>query len=203
MTVNIFRQFSTGDIWTRNQRLGHFLALVFAAVGLFMGLNLRDSLLYETVEYFDPAAGIRIQYPVGWLIDTNRTDYLFRAQDVSRIGYRTTLQVATTPISADMSARNILDNLSYKRSIEQSQYQQHFIDTDYALPNGETATLMEYVFVVSENNPFQRSLPETVIGRDILIIRRGQGILITFVAAADTYEADLAIFDRFMSTLSF
>ncbi len=203
MVANVLRQFGSREPGTRNQRLGHFLTLLLATSGLFIGLNLRDSLLYETVEYFDPAAGIRIQYPVGWLIDTNRSEYLFRAQDVSSIGYRTTLQVATTPISSDMSARNVLDNLSYRRSIEQSQYQQHFIDTDYTLPNGEAATLMEYVFVVSENNPFQRSLPETVIGRDLLVIRRGQGILITFIAAADTYESDLAIFDRFLGTLTF
>lgn len=201
--MSILSQFSTRDTLTRNQRLGHFFTLFFSAVGLLIGLNVRDSLLYETVEYFDPAAGIRIQYPVGWLIDTNAEDYLFRAQDVSHIGYRTTLQIATIPVSSDMTARNVFENLSNRRSVRQSNYRRLVMQLDYVLPNGETASLMEYRFVDDETNPFQQSFPDIVYGRDILVIRRGQGILITFLADVTTYQSDLLIFDRFLSSLAF
>jgi hypothetical protein len=188
---------------TRNQRLGHFLALFLAAVGLFVGLNLRESLLYETLEYFDPAAGIRIRYPVGWLIDSNTADFLFQAEDTSRIGYRTTIRIATVPISSDMTARNVFEDLSFQRSIELSNYRPLLIQYDYAMPDGEAASLMEYRFVADETNPFQQSFPSVVYGRDVLVVRRGQGILITFLADFESYEDDIAVFDRFLSTLTF
>jgi hypothetical protein len=192
-----------GTTVTRTQRLGHFLTLFLAAVGLFVGLNLRESLLYETVEYFDPAAGIRIHYPVGWLIDTNTNDYLFQAEDTSRIGYRTTIQIATVPISSDMTARNIFEDLSIERSLRLSNYKRLQTQYDFALPGGEPASLMEYRFVNDETNPFQQSFPSVVYGRDVLIVRRGQGILVTFLADFETYRADLAVFDRFLSALTF
>lgn len=192
-----------GTSATRNQRLGHFLTLFLAAVGLFIGLNLRESLLYETLEYFDPAAGIRIRYPVGWLIDTNTDEYLFQAEDTSRIGYRTTIQIATVPISSDMTARNIFEGLSIERSLRLSNYQRLVTQYDYALPDGEPASLMEYSFVNDETNPFQQSFPSVVYGRDVLIVRRGQGILVTFLADVETYQSDLVVFDRFLSALTF
>jgi hypothetical protein len=203
ISMGIFIRDTPAITATRNQRLGHFLTLILAGVGLFIGLNLRDSLLYETLEYFDPAAGIRIQYPVGWLVDTNTEEYLFQAEDTSRIGYRTTIQISTVPISGDMTARNVFDDLSYQRSIRLSNYRRLRTQYTYALPDGEPANLMEYRFVADETNPFQQSFPSVVYGRDVLIVRRGQGILITFLADVETYESDLAIFDRFLSTLIF
>lgn len=202
--MGLIIQDSSGVTATRNQRLGNFLTLFLAAVGLFIGLNLRDSLLYETLEYFDPAAGIRIRYPVGWLIDTNTGDVLFQAEDTSRIGYRTTIQIATVPISSDMTARNVFEDLSFQRSIRLSNYRRLPTQSaDYVMPDGEAASLMEYRFVADETNPFQQSFPSVVYGRDILVIRRGQGILITFLADVETYQDDLAVFDRFLSSLIF
>jgi hypothetical protein len=193
----------TGITATRNQRLGHFLTLLLAAVGLFIGLNLRDALLYETLEYFDPGAGIRIRYPVGWLIDTNTGEYLFQAEDTSRIGYRTTIRIATVPISADMTARNVFEDLSFQRSLRLSNYRRLVTQYEYSLHNDEAASLMEYRFVADETNPFQQSFPSVVYGRDVLVIRRGQGILITFLADVETYREDLAVFDRFLNSLTF
>jgi len=42
-----------------------------------------------------------------------------------------------------------------------------------------------------------------VVGRDVLIIRRNQAILVTFQADARTYENDLAVFDRFLDALEY
>jgi hypothetical protein len=71
------------------------------------------------------------------------------------------------------------------------------------LPNGEAASMMEYSFVFRERNPFQESIPIVVLGRDLLVIRRGQAILITYLADASIYQANLDIFDRFLASLNF
>lgn len=197
-------QFSDQDNeLTRNQRLGHYFTLLFAAFALFAGFNLRNSLLFETVAYFDPEAGVRVNYPAGWLIDTGQSEYIFRAQDTSRIGFKTTLQISTLPFNTQMTARNVLDDLSLTRSTRLASYNVLSIPQGYRLPDGEAATLMEYAFVFRERNPFQESLPVVVIGRDILVIRRGQVILITFLANAQTYQTDLDIFQRFLVSLDF
>ncbi|HEX2619962.1 MAG TPA: hypothetical protein VHL11_07440, partial [Phototrophicaceae bacterium] len=73
-------QFVRQEELTRNQRFGHYFALFFAFLGILTGINLRNSRVYETVAYFDPEAGIRVNYPAGWLIDTRTSDYIFRAQ---------------------------------------------------------------------------------------------------------------------------
>lgn len=189
---------------TRNQRLSHFFALGCAGFALLVGLNLRSSLLYETLEYFDPEAGIRANYPAGWLIDIDGENYIFRAQDTAQIGYRTTLQLGTLPIAAGMTARNVLDDLILVRSNRLSNFdvQERTLD-DFILPNGEAASMMEYSFVFRERNPFQESIPIVVLGRDLLVIRRGQAILITYLADASIYQANLDIFDRFLASLNF
>lgn len=189
---------------TRNQRLGHYFTLGFAIFASMVGWNLRSSLLYDTLEYFDPAAGIRANYPVGWLIDTGSRDYIFRAQDTSRIGYKTTLEISTRPIAAGMTARNVLDDLILFRSNRLGTFDVQVQQlTGYTLPDGEAATLMEYSFVSQERNPFQESIPIVVQGRDVLVLRSGQAILITFLADTDTYQNNLEIFDRFLESLSF
>ena len=141
--------------------------------------------------------------PAGWLIDTGQSEYIFRAQDTSRIGFKTTLQISTLPFNTQMTARNVLDDLSLTRSTRLASYNVLAIPQGYSLPDGEAATLMEYAFVFRERNPFQESLPVVVVGRDVLVIRRGQAILITFLANAQTYQTDLDIFQRFLVSLDF
>ncbi|HEX2621367.1 MAG TPA: hypothetical protein VHL11_14510, partial [Phototrophicaceae bacterium] len=123
--------------------------------------------------------------------------------DTSRIGFKTTLQIATLPVSADMTARNVLDDLSLFRSTRFASYNVLSIPQGYTLPDGEAATLVEYTFVSREPNPFQESIPAVVVGRDVLVLRRGQAILITFLADAQTYQTDLDLFQRFLMSLSF
>ncbi|MCU0496960.1 MAG: hypothetical protein MUF87_06365 [Anaerolineae bacterium] len=187
---------------SRNQRWGHYLTVFFGLFCFVIAINLRDNILYATVEYVNVEAGIRVNYPVGWLIDINGQGYIFRARDVSRIGYKTTLQISTIPLAVGIEARNILDDLSLFRSLRLSNYKILSIQP-YTLPDGESATLMEYVFVSDDPNPFLEAVPIVVTGRDILTIRRGQAILITFLADSQTYDADLTIFNRFLSSSDF
>jgi hypothetical protein len=189
---------------TRNQRLAHYLTMGFALFALIVGLNLRSSLLYETLEYFDPEAGIRVSYPVGWLIDTRQEAYIFRAQDTSRVGFKTTLQISTLPVAAGMTARNVLDDLVLTRLDLLANFgvQVQSLDS-FVLPDGERASLMEYNYVYRERNPFQESIPIVVLGRDILVLRSGQAILITFLSDAEAYEDNLEIFQRFLASLDF
>lgn len=183
---------------SRNQRWSNLLTLGFIVLGLAVGVYLRDSTLYATTIFINNEVGIRAEYPAGWLIDFDG-DYVFRVRDMSRVGFKTTIEVSVRPFSADMDARNVFDSLSFERS-QRSTYSE--IDRRaFVMPDDEVANLSEYSYVFTESDPFLAPLPVVVLGQDILVIRRGQAILITFVTDADTFEQDYPIFERFLASL--
>lgn len=187
---------------SQRQRWSHYFALIFGAAALFIGVNLRDSALYAATLYADTRAGIRAFYPQNWLLETQSDDFIFRVRDISQIVFKTTIQVSTVPVSAATEPRNVLEALSLSRMQTLAEYSIISIST-YALPDEPGATAMEYAFADSEDTPFLESVPTVVRGLDILVIRRGQAIVITFLSDAQTYAQNLAVFERFLADLEF
>ena len=62
---------------------------------------------------------------------------------------------------------------------------------------------MSYVYVAADDNPFLQTHPNRRRGLDILTIRRGQAIIITFLSDAHTFDDNLPIFERFLDDLEF
>lgn len=183
------------------QRWSHYFALLFGAVALFIGINLRDSALNATSVYTNSQAGIRAEYPQNWLIDEGG-DYIFRVRDVAEVGFKTTIQVAARPISAATTERNLVDALTLSRSQTLASYVA-FGTRAFLLPNEIQATAVTYTYVASESNPFLESIPVVVEGIDILAISRGQAIIITFLSDSRTYDANYSRFEQFLSSLEF
>jgi len=186
---------------TQRQRWSHYFVFIYALIALFIGINLRDATLNASVVYVNNEAGIRALYPQHWLIDTSG-DYVFRVRDLTQIGFKTTIQVDVQPVTINTSARNLLDTLTLNRSNTLSGYRV-LSSTPYTLPNDQEATETSYVYVASGDNPFLQSIPTVVEGVDILAIRRGQAIIISFLSDADTFDDNLPIFERFLDDLEF
>ncbi|MCL4252820.1 MAG: hypothetical protein KJ043_03460 [Anaerolineae bacterium] len=189
------------QILIRQQRLGHFLTLLVIALGLLYSLNLRVGVVNATVIYNDLRAGITVRYPANWLLDTSG-DYVFRVRDMSRIGFKTTLQITLRPISPDMSERNVLDSLNISRPITLSTYDIQSIQ-QILLTSETTATQMRYTYVDTETNPFLESFPIVVAGEDIITLSNNQAVIITFRTDARTFDQDYPIFLQFLRTLEF
>ena len=134
-----------------------------------------------TTIYVNTEVGIRAEYPQNWLID-NQGNYIFRVRNISELGYPTTIQVAVEPVSQDTTARYIYDALTLHRSQTLSSYNVLSSGVAYCLPDETTATVMNYTFAASENAPFLASIPVVVQGQDILAIRRGQAIIVSFLS---------------------
>jgi hypothetical protein len=190
------------DDITQRQRWSHYFVFIYALVAVFIGFNLRSATLDATTPYVNSQVGIRALYPQHWLIDTNG-DYVFRVRDLSQATFKTTLQVQVQPVTINTSARNLLDTLTLNRSQTLSGYKVLSQQDDYKLPNGQTATAMRYVYIVGDDNPFLQTIPSSVEGLDILTIRRGQAIIITFLSDAPTFDDNLPIFERFLDDLEF
>jgi hypothetical protein len=187
--------------YRRQYRLGNVLTIAVAVIALLYGLNMRAGIVNATTTYTDVQAGIEVAYPLNWLIDTDG-DYVFRVRDMTRIGYKTTMQIELRPVGPDMTARNVLDALTMTRAEQLSAYDTFPIEA-YTLPDETEATAMRYTFVDTEANPFLESVPVVVSGLDILAVRGGQAIIITFRADARTFDDDLAIFNRMLANLEF
>jgi hypothetical protein len=187
---------------TFRQRWNHYLVIITSLIGLFIATNMRDNTLYAVTPYINTTAGIRALYPRNWLIDTSG-DYVFRVQDVSRVGFKTTIQVAVQAISSNTSTRNIVDALTLNRSQLLAAYRALPANNAFALPDGTRATSVKYTYASINADPFLDTVPLVVRGIDILSIKRGQAVIITFLADSNTYENDYHMFERFLSTLEF
>jgi len=190
---------------TNQQRLSHFLTLGLAVVLFLIGLNARSTTLLATTAYSDNQAGITLNYPRNWVIETadSTQAFVFRVRDTSRLGYKAAIQIAIEPVGSDTTERNVLDSISMDRSTALAAYNVLSIDEEYLLPDDIPAFAMQYTYVETEANPFLESLPIVVRGLDILVISRGQALIVTFRADAGTFDDDLSIFDRFLDSLDF
>lgn len=185
----------------RSDRWAHLLVILVAIAGLTFGFFLKDQTLTRTATFRDLAAGVLAQYPAGWLLDQGGS-YLFRVRDPKSPTFRTTLQVAIIAIGEDAAARNILDSLTLERAQTLAAYRV-LSTSDYVLPEGDNAIRLEYVYVESESNPFLKSIPSVVRGVDIVTIKRGQAIIVTFRVEAGLFDEEVWRLDQFLATLEF
>lgn len=191
----------TEEETSRQYRFGHFLTLVIAVLAFLYGLNMRTSVLNATTPYSDVQAGISVRYPRNWLIDVDG-DYVFRVRDMTRIGFKPTIQVSIRPISADMTDQNVLNSLHITRAESLFAYDPQSTEP-YSLPDDIPATAMTYTYIERDPNPFLESASYSVTGLDILINTGSQVLIVTFRADSDTFDDDLPIFTRFLETLEF
>lgn len=192
---------STAEL-TRPQRWGHYLTVIMAIVCVIYGLNQRNNTLNAT-EFFDnPEAGFSVRYPSNWLIDENGDGYIFRVRDMSNRGFKTTLQIDVETISDQTSPWNILIARMISRAVTLAVYETYSIE-EIILDDNVSATQMDYTFTFTEINPILESIPTVAIGRDILIIRDNQAIIISYHADIDIFQDNLDLFDRFLESIEF
>ena len=189
------------DTLTRQQRWSHLLTVILAGIMLFYGWNLRSGWLNATTNYTNVQAGIVAEYPQNWLLDEDG-NYVFRVRDMVQLGFKTTIQVAVSPVNENMTERNVLDTLNITRPNLLATYNVLSIET-ITLPDETPATMMNYTYVDIEPNPFLESVPIVVTGRDILAIKGGQAIIITFRSDALQFDEQLQIFEVFLDNLEF
>jgi hypothetical protein len=187
---------------TFRQRWNHYLVLLFGVVAFLIGINLRDSALNATTIYTNAQAGIQAAYPQNWLIDESG-DYVFRVRDMAQIGFKTTIQVSARPVGGAASTRSLLDALTLNRSQILAAYKVLSVIDPFVLSNEQQGTAMSYTYAAIESDPFLQSIPVVVRGLDILTVRRGQAIIITFLSDASRYDENYPIFERFLASMEF
>ena len=186
---------------TPGQRNATILTIIVGVSLIVMGYFMRNNAVFGVIEYENAQAGIQVNYPQNWLLDTEG-DYIFRIRDTAQTGFKTTIQVSAEPVGADTTERNIIDRVALKRAQTFTDYTTLLVE-ELVLPSGNEGQAVTYSYVAKETSPFLQSVPSVVTGYDIFIIIRGQTIIITFRSDADLFDMEFARFEQFLNSLEF
>ena len=188
-------------LMTPRQRWSLVFSFVLIGLGFIAGINLRDSSLNQSLIYNNTEAGITARYPQRWLL-SEAQDYVFRVEDTAQPGFNTLIEVRTLPVGPDTSERNLLDRLTLRRSQTLIDYTVLGYDI-YILPDDSAAVTMSYSYVARDTSPFLEGVSAIVAGLDLLMISRGQAVIVSFRAEASVFQRERATLDRFMQSLEF
>ncbi|MAU09705.1 MAG: hypothetical protein CL607_07790 [Anaerolineaceae bacterium] len=192
---------SPGRPLTQTQRWSTLFTIILALVMLGIGLNMRAQITGAVAAYEDTRIGIRLNYPEGWLLDTNSSDYVFRIRDMTRAGFKTTIQISVRPVSSATTERNVADQLARSRVLTLQDYR--VLNIGMGTLGEIPVEIVRYTYNDQSTSPFLQSFSTVVEGLDILTIQRGQAIIISFRAEADSFDDEYPIFETFLNDLEF
>ncbi|MCY3915028.1 MAG: hypothetical protein OXG49_03350 [Chloroflexi bacterium] len=186
---------------TPRQRWSIAITYFLLVAGFALGVNQRESTLNLASDYSNLEAGISAKYPARWLLEETGS-FIFRVRDMAHRGFNTVIEVSAAPVGRDTSERNIFDLLTLRRSQVLTDYAVLGYD-NYLLADDTLAVSMSYSFVARDSSPFLEGVSSIVNGLDILTIRRGQALVVSFRADADIYQRELETLRWFIQHLEF
>jgi hypothetical protein len=186
---------------TRSQTLNSVFVAAAAVGMMFLGLLSRNSALSATILFEDEESGIRASIPAGWLINQEDASVILTAQDPGATPFKTFLSIRLLPVGEEATPRNVVDTLTLQRSSTLSTYR--VLSLDPFVLGEDEALEMNYAYVQADRNPFLNTVPLVVQGRDVVVIRGGQAVVITYREERSRFEANAYLFDNFLATLEF
>lgn len=197
----IIETFTDGGELAPRQRWATVFTLVVGIVMLILGLIMRVQIVGAVSEYSDTRIGIRVNYPERWLLDTSGEEYVFRVRDMTRAGFKTTIQISVRPVSAATTERNVADQLSRSRALSLQDYR--VLSISSSTLDEVPVQMMSYTYSDQNTSPFLQSFSTVVEGLDVLTIQRGQALIITFRAEASDFDEEYVRFEQFLNSLEF
>jgi len=186
---------------SRAQTLNSIFVVVAALLLMGLGLLMRNAAAVATLPFLDETSGIRAQIPAGWLITTDDPSFVVQAENPSAVPFKTLLRVSLVPVGAEATPRNVVDVLTLQRAGRLSTYR--VLSIGQSTLGEDEAIEMEYAYVRAEANPFLNTVPLVIQGRDVVVIRGTQAVVITYQEERSRFSQNEALFDAFLDTLQF
>ena len=184
----------------RRDRWADWAVAALVVVALVLGLWLRNSVLYRTVDFAVSEAGIAGCVPAGWVQQTG-TDPLLRARDPLGGRAGAVLELRSRPLAAQTEPNLVLDALSLERAATVDAYKT--LVTERVLVRGETAVQRTFTYVLVDQSPYVDHLPEVLRGVDVALRDEGRVIVVTFLAENDAFDAEYRYFRTFIDGLEY
>lgn len=191
-----------GSGLTFRQRWATYLTLAVAMLGILAGVLYRANTIGATYPFINREVGITARYPARWLLEESPPDFVLRARDPGALPFKTTLQVTLVPTGAGARPADILNLLDMDRASRLPAYRS-LGRVPITLVGGGRGQQMTYAFAYVEPNPFLQTEPVTVRAVDIVVLRPGQAVVISYQAAAAEFERQRHYFDDFLRTLAY
>jgi hypothetical protein len=182
-----------------NQRWNTYLALVLAVGMLFIGITMRNGALSATQPFEDLEAGVRAQLPAGWLLTAQSGDVVFSAKDPDALPFKTTLEVSVLTVGPDTLPNTVLDILKLTRAPRLSNYRE--LSRTPTTLRDDDAMRMTYAYTQDERDPFQATVPLVVQGVDVVVLRRGQAVIISYREERTAFDSNLYRFEDLLQTV--
>jgi hypothetical protein len=186
---------------TLRQRWNSYLAILIAVVGVILGFVYRANIVDATYPFINRQVGITARYPARWLLEERDSRVVFRAVDPTARPFKTALQITLIPIGEGATAAGILNLLNMDRAARLPAYRS-FIPED-ADVGGQRGTQMFYAYASVGADPFLDDLPITVRAIDIVLLRPGQAVVITYEDDANAFERNRHYFEAFLRSIAF
>jgi hypothetical protein len=186
---------------TRSQIVNSVVIAVTAVFLMGLGVLMRDAATAATVPYENEQSGIRARIPANWLVTTNEGDIVVQAEDPQAIPFKTLLRVSLVAVGEEATPRNVVDSLTLQRAGRLSTYR--VLSIEPLILGEDEALQMDYAFVQADNNPFLSAVPQVIQGRDVVVIRGNQAIVITYLEERSRFAEHEILFDNFLESLEF
>lgn len=184
------------------QRWASLLVLLITAFGITGGFVLRSQAVGAVQRYENAENGIIAQIPARWILQTNDPRYVFRVQDTLAIPFKTAIQVSVIPVGGDGLAADVINNLLVNRAAQFTTFRA-LGRIPITLGNGVEGQEVTYAYASVEVNPFLQAEPIIVRAIDVVVLRQGQALIITYESDTNSFEANKPYFDSFLATLQF
>jgi hypothetical protein len=191
--------------FSMRQRWAALLTLLVAGLGMLYGLLMRNNALNATFPFINREVGITARYPARWLLEEGGTEadqFVMRATDARALPFKTTIQITLLPAGEGARTGDVLTRLDLDRAQRLPAYSSISRDS-ITLPDGKRGTQMIYGYAVLAADPFLQSQPVAVRAIDLVILRQGQVLVITYAAEAALFEDNQRYFDAFVRSLNF
>ena len=184
------------------QRWATLFTIVLTGLAMLGGVILRASVIGATQAFIDRAAGISARYPAGWLIErgTSGSQFVFRTEDPAALPFKTTLGVSILPIGPNATVYDVAQLLTVQRAQTLAAYRSLGTDV-YVLPNGTSATRIQYAYAAIDPNPFLNAVPVVVRAEDIIILSHSQAIIASYLSESRAFTDNEHYFISFLRGL--
>jgi RsiW-degrading membrane proteinase PrsW (M82 family) len=183
----------TADAAVGDRQANVAVIVVFVVLILIGGVTWSGA--ESQVTAFD-VGGFKGSYPAHFGVATTPDDVL---RVVDTLGTQAQFAIQTISLQSGQDTRNVISLLAADRGARFDAYQ--VLGTEETTLKGRPATLQHFAYV--EPPGTLRTMPRLIEGTDYIVVDGGKAVIVTLLAAPDTYASVEPLFQRFVEQLSF
>ena len=188
------------SIDTKKAGLDHSLqsaiiVTVISLLALLLGWSLKNSM--ENRVQVKEHAGIRVEFPLGWKVETGLQDEEFVFSGRNQFDPTLSYTIYMMPVSNDMKVTDLV----VTRNLERGQKLSNFrvLDQGAVVINGKDAYRVQYVYVQPGSND---QLPVVIEGMDYYFFTQPKSMVATLEEEPATFKDAQPRFESFLQKVS-